>query len=76
MLHLCYFLDQANRRQAAPQKDAKSQNEMSGKQQGMSNDDTGHSTPVADNPNKSSKGEGVAETAKLKGTVDTQRPQK
>jgi hypothetical protein len=75
MLHLCYFLDQANRRQAATQKDAKSQNEMSGKQQGLSNDDTGHSTPVADNPNKSSKGEGVAETAKLKGTVDTNRPQ-
>ncbi|KAF2111591.1 hypothetical protein BDV96DRAFT_650145 [Lophiotrema nucula] len=57
-----------------PSKDSKSQNETSGKQQGLSNDDTGHSTSVADNPEKSSKGEGVAETAKLKGAVDPQRP--
>lgn len=42
----------------------------------MSNADTKHSTPVSDNPDKSSKGEGVAETGKLKGTVDTNRPQK
>jgi hypothetical protein len=76
MLHLCYFLDQANKRQPGAKKDPKSQNEMSGKQQDLDNDDTGHSTPIADNPNKSSKGEGEAETAKLKGTVDTNRPQK
>jgi hypothetical protein len=40
----------------------------------MSNDDTHHSTNVSDDPTKSSKGEGVAETAKLKGTVSTDRP--
>jgi len=61
--------------QATTQKDAKGPNEMSGKQEGLSNADSGHSTPVADNPNKSSKGEGTAETAKLKGTVDVNRPQ-
>lgn len=49
---------------------------MSGKQEGISNMDTKHSTDVAHDPDKSTKGEGVAETAKLKGTVDPQRPMK
>ena len=40
----------------------------------MSNDDTHHSTDISNNPEKSKKGEGVAETAKLKGTVSTERP--
>jgi hypothetical protein len=69
------LVDQANRMQPTTQKEAKGPNEMSGKQEGLSNEDSGHSTPVADNPNKSSKGEGTAETAKLKGTVDVNRPQ-
>lgn len=54
---------------------SKSQNEMSGKQQGLSNDDTGHSSQIDKQPEKSKKGEGVAESAKLKGTVSTDRPQ-
>ena len=41
----------------------------------MSNDETGHSSDIHNNPDKSKKGEGVAETAKLKGTVDPNRPQ-
>lgn len=40
----------------------------------MSNADTKHSTSVHDDPTKSKKGEGVAETAKLKGTVAVDRP--
>jgi hypothetical protein len=40
----------------------------------MSNDDTHHSTDISHNPDKPKKGEGVAETAKLKGTVSTERP--
>ncbi|KAF9700441.1 hypothetical protein EKO04_001858 [Ascochyta lentis] len=57
-----------------PRKEPKSFNEMSGKQQGMSNDDTHHSSQISKQPEKSKKGEGVAETAKLKGTVSTDRP--
>lgn len=57
-----------------PRKEPKSSNEMSGKQQGMSNDDTHHSSEISKHPEKSKKGEGVAETAKLKGTVSTDRP--
>lgn len=49
-------------------------NQTSGKQQGLSNDDTGHTRNAAADPKYSSKGEGVAETAKLKGTVSTERP--
>lgn len=55
-------------------KEAKSQNETSGKQQGISNDDTHHTAQIAKDEEKSKKGEGVAETAKLKGTVSTDRP--
>lgn len=47
---------------------------MSGKQQGLSNDETHHSTEISKQPEKSKKGEGIAETAKLKGTVSTDRP--
>ncbi|KAJ4323331.1 hypothetical protein N0V94_001947 [Neodidymelliopsis sp. IMI 364377] len=57
-----------------PRKEPKSFNETSGKQQGMSNDDTHHSSQISKHPEKSKKGEGVAETAKLKGTVSTDRP--
>ncbi|KAF1847039.1 uncharacterized protein K460DRAFT_352227 [Cucurbitaria berberidis CBS 394.84] len=57
-----------------PTKESKSQNEMSGKQEGLSNADTHHSTDVSNQDDKSKKGEGVAETAKLKGTVSTDRP--
>ncbi|KAF2126484.1 hypothetical protein P153DRAFT_346273 [Dothidotthia symphoricarpi CBS 119687] len=59
---------------ASPRKDAKSSNEMSGKQEGMSNADTHHSSEISKHDEKSKKGEGVAETAKLKGTVSTDRP--
>ncbi|KAH7138772.1 hypothetical protein B0J11DRAFT_515255 [Dendryphion nanum] len=55
-------------------KPSKSQNEQSGKQQGLDNDDTGHTSAPQDDPQKSKKGEGAAETAKLKGTVSTERP--
>jgi len=59
---------------ADPRKAPKSFNDMSGKQQGMSNDDTHHSSQIAEHDEKSKKGEGVAETAKVKGTVSTDRP--
>ncbi|ENI05795.1 hypothetical protein COCC4DRAFT_136577 [Bipolaris maydis ATCC 48331] len=49
-------------------------NHMSGKQEGLSNADTHHTSQVSHQPEKSKKGEGVAETAKLKGTVSTDRP--
>lgn len=52
----------------------KSFNETSGKQQGISNDETHHTSQISKHPEKSKKGEGVAETAKLKGTVSTDRP--
>ena len=61
--------------QPTPRKEAKSQNETSGKQEGVSNTDTKHSTQIDDKEDKSKKGEGVAETAKLKGTVSSDRPQ-
>jgi hypothetical protein len=65
----------ANRSQpGASFKEEKSQNEMSGKQAGLSNDATSHSHPLHQNPEKSRKGEGVAETSKLQGTVSTNRP--
>ena len=43
---------------------------MSGKQAGLSNTDTKHSTDVAADEEKSSKSDGSPETAKAKGTVD------
>lgn len=57
-----------------PRKEPKSFNEMSGKQQGISNDETHHTSKISEHDEKSKKGEGVAETAKLKGTVSTDRP--
>lgn len=48
---------------------------MSGKQRGISNDNTEHTSQISKQPEKSKKGEGVAETAKLQGTVSTDRPQ-
>ncbi|RDL39618.1 uncharacterized protein BP5553_03958 [Venustampulla echinocandica] len=45
------------------------------KQQGLSNDDTRHSTDVTSLPGRSRKGEGDIETAKVKGSVDSKRPQ-
>ena len=47
---------------------------MSGKQRGLSNDNTEHTSEISKQPEKSKKGEGVAETAKLQGTVSTDRP--
>ncbi|KAB8238051.1 hypothetical protein ETB97_006073 [Aspergillus alliaceus] len=46
---------------------------ISGKQEGLSNTDT--SNPYVNEPGKSEKGEGETETAKVKGTVDPERPQ-
>ncbi|KAE8377046.1 hypothetical protein BDV26DRAFT_264540 [Aspergillus bertholletiae] len=46
---------------------------ISGKQEGLSNADT--SNPYVNEPKKSEKGEGETETAKVKGTVDPERPQ-
>ena len=47
----------------------------SGKQEGLSNTDTKHSTDIAASPDSALKGEGQPETAKVKGTVDPGRPQ-
>lgn len=49
--------------------------QMSGKQKGLSNTDTKHSTDVQNDSGKSKKGEGAPETAKLQGTVDPNRKQ-
>ncbi|KAF2681748.1 hypothetical protein K458DRAFT_420511 [Lentithecium fluviatile CBS 122367] len=62
------------RDEPSPRKEPNSQNETSGKQEGLSNTDTKHPAQIHDDPQKSKKGEGVAETAKVKGTVSTDRP--
>ncbi|EUC45268.1 hypothetical protein COCMIDRAFT_95954 [Bipolaris oryzae ATCC 44560] len=49
-------------------------NHMSGKQEGLSNADTHHKSQISHQTEKSKKGEGVADSAKLKGTVSTDRP--
>lgn len=50
-------------------------NEQSGKQDATySNQDTKHPVNVSESDDKSKKGEGVADTAKVKGTVSTDRP--
>ncbi|EAT82608.1 hypothetical protein HBH56_112300 [Parastagonospora nodorum] len=59
---------------ADPRGKPKSTNHTSGKQEGLSNSDTHHSSQISKQDDKSKKGEGVAETAKLKGTVSTNRP--
>ncbi|ATZ48524.1 hypothetical protein BCIN_03g07260 [Botrytis cinerea B05.10] len=60
---------------AAASKEPQSKNTQSGKQEGLSNTDTKHSTDITNDPSKSKKGEGAPETAKVKGTVDPNRPQ-
>ena len=64
----------ANWTQPSPRKEDKSDNEMSGKQEGLSNTDTHHSSQVSKQDDKSKKGEGTPETAKSMGTVDPNRP--
>jgi len=59
----------------ATSKEPGDKNTMSGKQEGLSNTDTKHSTDITNTEEKSTKGEGVPETAKVKGTVDPNRPQ-
>jgi len=54
-------------------KTAGSQNTTSGKQEGLSNADTKHSTAAEDETSKSPKPEGGAESAKAKGTVKVER---
>lgn len=61
--------------QAAPSKPAAGDNTQSGKQEGLSNTDTKHSTDIANDPSKSKKSEGGPDTAKVKGTVDPKRSQ-
>ncbi|MCJ1308933.1 hypothetical protein MMC25_002588 [Agyrium rufum] len=51
-------------------------NTISGKQEGISNTDTKHSTDIANDPDKSKKAEGGPDTAKVKGSVDPSRPAK
>lgn len=55
-------------------KKALDRNHQSGKQEGISNTDTKHSTEIDKMPDKSKKAEGGPETAKVKGTVRTDRP--
>lgn len=61
--------------QPAASKPAGGQSIQSGKQEGISNTDTKHSTDITNDPEKSTKGEGTPETSKSKGTVDPSRPQ-
>lgn len=68
--------DPSDKDMAAPSKSAGDMGTQSGKQEGLSNTDTKHSTNIAEDPEKSTKGEGGPETAKSKGTVDPQRPQR
>lgn len=49
--------------------------EQTHRQRGFSNTDTKHSTDPNADKGKSSKGEGTVETAKVKGTVQPDRPQ-
>ena len=62
--------------QGAPSKTPGSMNSQSGKQAGLSNTDTKHSTDITKSPEKSTKADGGPETAKSQGTVDPSRPQK
>lgn len=50
------------------------QGSISGKQQGLSNTDTKHPSAADVSGDKSTKGEGTVETAKVKGTVKPDRP--
>ncbi len=60
--------------QAATAKPAGGFGTQSGKQEGLSNTDTKHSTDIANDPDKSKKPTGGPDTAKEKGTVDPRRP--
>ncbi|KAI4258600.1 MAG: hypothetical protein LQ352_001135 [Teloschistes flavicans] len=55
-------------------KSTSSPGSISDKQRGLSNTQTKHSTDIDNDPGKSKKGEGYAETAKAQGAVDPQRP--
>jgi len=59
---------------ADAKRDPNTTNEMSGKQEGVSNADTAHATFGGGAISK--KGEGMHDTSKLKGTVDVNRPSK
>ncbi|KAL8960447.1 MAG: hypothetical protein Q9193_002847 [Seirophora villosa] len=65
--------DESNNRAAAA--GTPSNSSSASKQEGLSNTDTKHSTDIDNNPDKSKKGEGFVETAKIKGPVDPSRPQ-
>ncbi|KAL8802093.1 MAG: hypothetical protein Q9182_004037 [Xanthomendoza sp. 2 TL-2023] len=67
--------DSSGTDKAAASKPPSGPNTMSQKQEGLSNTSTKHSTDMDNNPDKSKKGEGMVETAKLKGSVDPGRPQ-
>ncbi|EKG09850.1 hypothetical protein MPH_13057 [Macrophomina phaseolina MS6] len=60
--------------QPSPSKEPLSQNQTSGKQQGISNTDTKHSIDVDNKPTESKKPEGSVDSAKTKGPVDPNRP--
>lgn len=60
--------------QPAGAKSTSSPGSISDKQRGLSNTQTKHSTDIDNDPGKSKKGEGYAETAKAQGAVDPQRP--
>ena len=60
--------------QSAPSKPEGSQNSTSGKQAGLSNTDTKHSTDIAGDEEKSTKSDGSPATAKAKGSVDPNDP--
>ena len=52
-------------------------NTQSGKQEGLANTNTKHSTDItAEGSGKSTKADGMPETGKQKGTVDPTRPTK
>ncbi|KAK6584878.1 hypothetical protein PZA11_003102 [Diplocarpon coronariae] len=60
---------------AAASKPIGDKNSQTSKQEGLTNTDTKHSTDITNDPEKSKKGEGAPDTAKVKGTVDPKRPQ-
>ncbi|KAJ0415926.1 hypothetical protein BJY00DRAFT_292718 [Aspergillus carlsbadensis] len=64
----------ATQDQPASRKAPSDPNTMSSKQEGLDNADT--SNPYVNEPGKSVKGEGETETAKVKGTVSPERPQR
>ena len=62
-----------NREKGAASKSPGGFHTMSGKQEGLANTDTKHSTDITKSSDKSKKGDGSAETSKQKGTVDVNR---